>query len=75
MLKALDQRVARCTPDTRELVNFLTTAAENTGASVAAPTFESKGDSAFRSEARGRSCLGIDPELPIGISSLKPGPL
>jgi hypothetical protein len=38
-----DQRLAKCSPHTRDLVAFLKIVAENAGGSVAAPTFEVRG--------------------------------
>jgi hypothetical protein len=38
-----DERVAKCSLPTRELITFLKTVAENSGLSVAAPTFEVRG--------------------------------
>jgi hypothetical protein len=38
-----DERMAKCAPDTRDLIGFLMVVAQNAGVSVAAPTFEVRG--------------------------------
>jgi hypothetical protein len=38
-----NERVAKCSPQTRDLITFLRTVAENSGVSVATPIFEVRG--------------------------------